>query len=155
MGKKNKQTKKILNENWKAITALSSSGVNYTDIANQFGVSRQALTARLKKSQSTTSTPDKLKVLILDIENAPMTSYTWGLWNQNINDGMRVEGNRSYMMTVAAKWLGSDEIFYYETRTEDDSSITAAILQLIDEADLVVGNNAKKFDLPKINAYAM
>ncbi|RLG55574.1 MAG: hypothetical protein DRN95_07735, partial [Candidatus Hydrothermarchaeota archaeon] len=55
----------------------------------------------------------------------------------------------------AAKWLHSDEIFYFETRNEDDSDITADILKLVDEADIVIGHNAQKFDMKKINAYAI
>ena len=155
MAKNNKITKKILNDNWDEITKLHKAGESASTIAKKFNVSRQALSARLnKKVLATPSTGPLLKVLILDIENAPMTAYVWGLWQQNISPGMRIEGNRSYMMSVAAKWLHSDEIFYFETRTEDDSEITAEILKLVDEADIIVGHNAQKFDMKKINAYA-
>ncbi len=154
MSKKNKQTKKILNDNWTDIVKSLASGSNFTVVAEAFGVSRQALTARFKKGKVKVETPT-LKILTLDIENAPMLSWHWGLWQQNIGRPMRTDGDRSYMMTVAAKWLHDDEIFYYETRTEDDSKITAEILKLVDEADIVVGHNAQKFDMKKINAYAI
>jgi predicted RNA-binding Zn-ribbon protein involved in translation (DUF1610 family) len=156
MAKTNKKTKKILNDNWDAICSAVKAGESKSSIAKKYGVSHQALGARLRKRQvSSAEQGDTLKILTLDIENAPLLSFHWGLWQQNIGKPMRVEGNRSYMMTVAAKWLHSDEIFYYETRNEDDSTITAAILKLVDEADIVVGHNAAKFDMKKINAYAM
>jgi hypothetical protein len=150
-----KKTKAILNSNWEDINALRRSGATTKSIAKKYNVSRQVLEARFKKKPLTVEVASPtLKILTLDIENAPMMSYHWGLWQQNIGKPMRVEGDRSYMMSVAAKWLHSDEIFYYETRTEDDSELTAAILKLVDEADLIVGHNAQKFDMKKINAYA-
>ena len=155
---KNKLTKRILNENWDDILARKEGGETLTTIANLYGVSRPALAARLKKkSKAIVNTPatQTLKILTLDIENAPMLSYHWQLWDQSIHQPMRIENNRSYMMSVAAKWLHSDEVFYFETRNEDDSAITAAIIKLVDEADIVVGHNAQKFDMKKINAYAI
>jgi len=95
------------------------------------------------------------KVLILDIENAPMMSYHWSLWKQNIGKPMRIEGNRSYMMSIAMKWLGEDTVYYFETRTEDDSVLVAQTLAFLDEADFVIAHNGAKFDIPKINAYAI
>ena len=97
----------------------------------------------------------KPRILILDIENAPMMSYHWGVWKQNVGQPMRIEGNRSYMMSIAMKWLGEDEIYYYETRTEDDSTLVAQTLTFLDEADFVIAHNGAKFDVPKINAYAI
>lgn len=151
-----KKTKKILNDNWDDIQKLKEDGVATKDIAIAYGVSRQVLEARFAKKAITTSAANPtLKILTLDIENAPLMSYHWGLWQQNIGQPMRIDDNRSYMMSVAAKWLHSDEVFYFETRTEDDSEITAQILKLVDEADIIVGHNAQKFDMKKINAYAI
>jgi DNA-directed RNA polymerase subunit RPC12/RpoP len=84
-----------------------------------------------------------------------MLSYHWGVWKQNIGKPMRLEGNRSYMMSIAMKWLGEDEVFYYETRTEDDSKLVGQTLAFLDEADFVIAHNGAKFDIPKINAYAI
>ena len=158
MAKTHKTTKKILNENWDDICERIGAGESLTDIAMIYGVSRPALSARVnKKGTNIVRTPatQTLKILTLDIENAPMTSYVWGLWQQNIQPSMRVEGDRSYMMSVAAKWLHEDKVHYFETRDEDDSQITAEILKLVDEADIIVGHNAQKFDMKKINAYAI
>ena len=156
MATSHKKTKAILNKHWKSIVADKASGMSIKDISMSYGVSRQTLEARFKK-QVVTNTPanPSLRILVLDIENAPMMSYHWGLWAQDIHQGMRIPDTRSYMMCVAAKWLGEDEVFYYETRTEDDSLISAQILKLVDEADIIIGHNAKRFDMKKINAYAI
>ena len=152
-----KRTKKILNDNWDDIEKLKADGVSIKDIAVAYGVSRQVLEARFSKTKAIKVKAEQptLKILTLDIENAPMKAYVWGLWQQNIGANMRLPDNRSYMMSVAAKWLHEDKVHYFETRDEDDSEITAAILKMVDEADIVVGHNAQKFDMKKINAYAV
>lgn len=156
MAKDNKKTKRILNENWDAIVKQIEAGETKTNVAQLFGVSRQALSARLNKhSISTTTKPVPLKTLILDIETSPLSSYHWGLWQQNIGDPMRFDDDRSFMMSIAMKWLGSDEVFYFENRTEDDSEILKETFKFLDRADLVVAHNGKKFDLKKINAFAL
>ena len=156
MAKNNKITKKILNDNWEEITKLHKAGTNTSDIAKKFNVSRQALSARLKKKViATPVTGPLLKVLMLDIETSPLLSYHWGLWQQNIGQPMRIEDNRSYMMSCSMKGLGNDEIYYFESRTEDDSELLKNVLKFVDEADVVVAHNGKAFDMKKINAYAI
>lgn len=152
--KTNKQTKKVLNDNWKRILDLKDKGISVKDIAMTFGVSRQALSARFKKIKKMPK-DDKLKILILDIENSPMTSHHWGLWKQNINQPMRIDGDRSYMMSIAMKWLGDTEVHYFESRTEDDSELVEATISFLEEADVIIAHNGKKFDIKKINAYAI
>lgn len=156
MAKNNKITKKNLNDNWGVITKLHQAGELISAIAKKFNVSRQALSARLNKEVvATPSTGPLLKVLLLDIETSPLLSWTWGLWQQNIGQSMRIEDNRSYMMSCSMKWLGNDEAHYFESRTEDDSHILKAVLKFVDEADVVIAHNGKAFDMKKINAFAL
>jgi len=49
---KNKNTKKILNENWEEILVLHRSGEAISSIAATFNVSRQTLSARLNKTKT-------------------------------------------------------------------------------------------------------
>lgn len=91
------------------------------------------------------------KILILDIETAPLLVRTYGLWNQNISTGFIQKD--WYILSFAAKWLDSDEIFYLDCRDthEDDSKICELAWSLINEADVVVGHNSDRFDLKKLN----
>mgnify|MGYP002639934537 FL=1 len=160
MGKK-KNIKKILEENWEEIAQLASSGVEISTLSSYFNVPVNDINAKLKKENQPSTTPikgkqdKKLNILILDIENAPMMSYHWGVWKQNIGEPMRIEGNRSYMMSIAMKWLDEDKIHYFETRTEDDSELIGKTLPFLDKADIIVAHNGKAFDMKKINAYAI
>lgn len=90
------------------------------------------------------------KILILDIETAPNIAYVWGAWKQNVGSNQWVQ--KSHIMSFAAKWLGDDpsETIYVESRKSDDKLLVTAMFELLDEADMVVAHNGKRFDLPRI-----
>lgn len=96
-----------------------------------------------------------LKILLLDIETAPLRSFTWGLWKQNV--GLNQIENDWFMLTWSAKWYGKNEktvgmrLKKEEAIEQDDSRILEKLWKLMDEADVVIGHNGDKFDIPKIN----
>ncbi|KKK55411.1 hypothetical protein LCGC14_3074810, partial [marine sediment metagenome] len=49
------------------------------------------------------------KVLVFDVETAPLRSYTWGLWKQNIQTSHIISD--WFMLTWSAKWLFGEEVF--------------------------------------------
>lgn len=97
------------------------------------------------------------KILLIDIETAPMRAFQWSLWqkytsiNQMISDG--------YVLNWSAKWLGddyvySDSLHYHKswpTEPENDKIIVQSIRDMLDDADVVVGHNVDKFDLNTLN----
>jgi len=96
------------------------------------------------------------RVLILDVETAPLKSYTWGLWQQNV--GLNQIEREWFLLSYSAKWLGAPEgeVYYKDLRgkvhTEDDSEILDELWKLLNECDVVISQNGKKFDIKKINA---
>lgn len=94
------------------------------------------------------------KILILDIETAPILAYVWGLWDQNV--GLNQIKSDWHVMSWSAKWLGSKECFYEDQRNaktfEDDKKILQKLWKLMDEADIICGQNSVRFDTKKINA---
>lgn len=92
--------------------------------------------------------PNKVKILLVDIETAPNVAYVWGVWKQNV--GINQMKENGYIMSFAAKWLDDDSGIYRENRTGDDKELVEHLLELLDEADIVIAHNAKKFDLPLI-----
>lgn len=94
-----------------------------------------------------------MKTIILDIETAPSLAYVWSFWKQNIGEDMVVDYG-GYIMSCSIKELGSNDVVYLESRSENDKAITKDILKYLDDADFVVAHNGKKFDLPFINARA-
>jgi len=88
------------------------------------------------------------KILIIDIETAPNIAYVWGAWKQNI--GYNQWKQKAHIMSFAAKWLGEDEIIYKENRKGNDKAIVKAMFRLLDEADIAIAHNGRKFDFPTI-----
>jgi len=135
------------------ICELKAIGMKHRDISEQvFGV----------RTKASSTGP---RILTFDIETAPNIGCHWGLWQQNIGLGMLM--NEWSVMSWSAKWFGDNEedVIYEDNRHEWDGS-AASILdrpdkdrellkgmwRLLDEADIVITQNGKKFDVKKLNA---
>lgn len=96
------------------------------------------------------------KVLLLDIETAPVLGYVWGLWENNL--GLSQIKQDWYVIAWAAKWLNDkpSQTMYMDQRKaknmEDDSAILKEIWKLLDEAEIVITQNGRQFDCKKLNA---
>ena len=93
--------------------------------------------------------------MIFDIETAPLRAYVWSRWKQNIYLEQTI--SEWFMICWSAKWLGSEEVFSEcltpdEIKEEKDSRIVKQLWSLIDQADIVIAHNGKRFDVPKINS---
>ena len=99
------------------------------------------------------------KILIFDIETAPIKAYTWGLWNQNI--GLNQIKHDWHFLAWAAKWYGdpSSKVMYADNskakNVRDDRKLVKALWVLLDRADIVITQNGEKFDIRKFNARAV
>lgn len=97
-----------------------------------------------------------MRILILDIETAPLKSYVWGIWNINLGHSLNMLESDWFMLTWSAKWLFeetilSDKLTSEEVLTENDARISKSLWMLLEEADAVVAHNAIKFDIKRIN----
>lgn len=94
------------------------------------------------------------KKLFIDIETAPMQAYVWKMWKENVALDQLKDG--WFIMSFAASWDGSDDVIYADCRmdykNEDDTNLLAHLWLLLDEADIVIAHNGRKFDARKINA---
>jgi DNA polymerase III epsilon subunit-like protein len=94
------------------------------------------------------------KILIFDIETAPIEAFVWSAWKQNVGSNQII--NDWFMISWAAKWLFEDftisEVLTpKEILNKDDRRITGILHGLINEADIVIAHNGDKFDIKKIN----
>jgi len=159
---------KYTDEMIKFIIDLKGDGDCWEDIAAEFNASfpdqidseksSNAIRKTYKRSQfeGERETPKSPKVLIFDIETAPMLAYVWGLWDQNI--GLNMIKEEWYVMSFAAKWLGDapSKVIYYDQEgikpQKNDKKLLKEIWSLLDEADVVITQNGIKFDQKKLNA---
>lgn len=92
----------------------------------------------------------KPKVLIYDIENAPMLAYVWNCYQANTLKIVK----HSYMLSFAYKWLGEKKTHVlslpdydlYDDDPTDDWGLCDDLHALFNEADVVVGHNGVGFD---------
>jgi hypothetical protein len=96
------------------------------------------------------------KVLIFDIETAPILAHVWGLWDNNV--GLNQMMSDWHVMSWSAKWRKApeSEVMYMDQRNakdvQDDKAILKEIWELLNEADVVITQNGKRFDQRKLNA---
>lgn len=93
------------------------------------------------------------KILVLDIETKPLKVFTFGIRDQYINIEQIIEDWS--VMSWAAKIIGKDEVFYQDVSKNsdytDDELIIRGIWELMNDADIIVGQNSIRFDIPKLN----
>ncbi len=101
---------------------------------------------------------NKPKILVFDTETAPLTSYTWGLYDQNISlNQIKADW---HFLAWAALWLGdpAKKIIYRDNskakNIQDDRQLVIELHKLLEEADIVIAQNGDKFDIKKFNARA-
>ena len=98
------------------------------------------------------------KILVFDIETAPMTVFVWGLYKQRINHENIITD--WFKLSWSAKWLHEDDIMSNvltseEAKNNDDKRITKSLWKLLDECDIVIAHNAKSFDIRRVNSRFM
>ena len=98
--------------------------------------------------------PPEAKILIVDIETAPMLAYLYGMYDQSI--GVEQVVAHKYILSIACKWAHEDTIYYTDQRNrldlEDDKPILEWLMPFFEEANIVVGQNSERFDIRTINA---
>lgn len=135
---------------------LAKTGKSWRKIAELLDVSKSTVSDYLRKEfKSVEATPKKgPRVLIYDIETAPLLGYCWSLWDNNI--GLNQIHSDWHVLSWAAKWMGEEDVYYEDQRNsknvEDDKQLLQGIWKLLDECDFVITQNGKKFDQKKLNA---
>lgn len=89
------------------------------------------------------------RVLTLDIETSPALAYVWGLFDQNVSISQIVKPSR--MLCFAGKWLGEKQPVFRSEYHDGKREMVAAAWELLNDADIVVGYNHVKFDIPHMN----
>lgn len=92
------------------------------------------------------------KVLLLDIETAPLESLHWGPYDQNIAINQLKQDYS--ILSYSAKWIDSKKIYYADNRNaknvRNDKDLLKGIYNLMLEADIIVAHNLDKFDMKKL-----
>lgn len=96
----------------------------------------------------------RVKLLLMDIETAPILAHVWKIWDQNIGLNQIIQDWS--ILSWSAKWFGSNKIFYMDNRcskdVHDDKKLLLGAWDLMNEADIIIWHNGKKFDNKKLRA---
>lgn len=99
------------------------------------------------------------KVLTLDIETAPNIGLSWGIYDQNIPKVVQ----QGYILGFAWKWLGKKKVHScyiwdfdrYSHEPTNDIEVAKKWLEVVNQADVVVGHNSIQFDNKMMMAAVM
>lgn len=95
------------------------------------------------------------KILLVDIETAPLEALLWGLYKQRIPQQNVIK--EWSILSWSAKWLFDPEVMGQHVSPDEafnrqDKSILQGVWDLLDQADIVIGHNVVRFDVRKLNA---
>lgn len=114
------------------------------------------MTSITKKKKHFLHAHHRPKIKTIDIETAPLESYTWGLWKQNV--GVNQIKTEWSILSFASKDLGRKQVRYHDAggrgadKVRDDAHLLDLLWHELNEADIVIAQNGKHFDIRKINA---
>lgn len=147
-------------KDWKeeALRLATETDMSWRKIAKKLGVPKSSVSDHLrsvmKRSKGQSEEHKGPKILFYDIETAPLKAHLWSMWQHGV--GLNQIESDWYMLSFCCKWAHSDEVFYYDQRDakdiEDDYELVLKLWHFLNEADVVVGQNSKRFDTKKANA---
>jgi hypothetical protein len=87
-------------------------------------------------------------ILFVDIECSPITAHVWDVWGKVGGPSKVVEPQR--VMCLAAKWHGRGEVHFASEYHHGREAMIRTAWHLIDRADIVVGYNHIRYDIPHL-----
>jgi RNase P subunit RPR2 len=123
-----------------------------TETCSYFNINIETLHRYQRKVKFYETT--KPKILLLDMETCFMEVRTWNIGKNYLQHGQII--NDWFFLSWSARWLFSNETLCdvltpEEAIKKDDKRICQSIWSLINSADILIGHNLLKFDLPKLN----
>lgn len=154
--------------NWKkkALELANEGRLSWRGIAKTLNKPKSSISDFLRKEIKGYVKPSELikkahvgaysdpKVLIFDLETAPLIANVYRLWNNKFISHKDLERD-FFIYSFSCKWWGENEVFYRDNRSQDDFENDKELLinlsELINQADVLVGFNSTNFDVKKLN----
>lgn len=94
-------------------------------------------------------------VWVLDIETSPLVVMVWSLGKQYVGAESIIKD--WHIMSFSAKKLSApaNQMVYMEARDGNDRPLLNKLWDIFNEADIIITQNGKKFDEPKVRARMM
>jgi len=104
-------------------------------------------------------TKNRAKIASFDIETSPTKAFIWRRWKENIRLDQVI--SESYVLCAVVKFRHEkktrkvalpDFPKRWKADSEDDYEVVKWCWEILDESDVIIAHNAKKFDIPVLNA---
>jgi len=92
---------------------------------------------------------DGPKILTIDIETSPNLAHVWRIFQENIGIPQIIEATE--VLCFAAKWYGTKNVEFFSQHRHGQDQMVEEAYRLIDEADIIVHYNGKRFDMPHLS----
>lgn len=147
------------------VTSIDQTPYTWNQLGEMYGITGNAARKRWKKYNRATIMTKAVtapvngfepKILVFDLETAPLQAYVWRLWKQNVNPLNGQLQSEWFLLTYSAKWLFDNSIISgklskEEVLAEDDTRLVTELWNLLNEADIVIAHNGAQFDVPVLN----
>lgn len=144
------------NEIQSQIITYKNKGKSSRWIAKALGISKTSVNNTYNKSIVLLNKLPNAKYCFIDIETSPDVAVTFKRFKANLSqDNILQEGG--VILSIAWKWMHSDTthglaLTPEEAVTGNDKRLCAVLYALIEVADVVIGHNLDRFDLPVIKS---
>jgi len=96
-----------------------------------------------------------MRRLFIDIETSPNIVFSWSTGYKTFIDYQNIIRERS-IICICYKWADEKAVKFLKwDGKQNDKSMVAKIISVLNEADEVIGHNIEQFDLPWIRTRAM
>lgn len=89
-----------------------------------------------------------MKILAIDIETRPSLAYIWSLWDDSVPLDRLIDSGD--MISFGSKWIGKPGVEFMSVYHDSKKKMVKRVWELLNEADVVLHYNGKKFDVPHI-----
>ena len=115
----------------------------------------QAYKASRYYKQVPKQTTKPLNIMVYDLETSQVDARLWNTGQQYV--GHKALTSETRIVTVAWKWLGSDEVFTlkWSMKKKSDKKLMTKFVEEYNKADMVIGYNNNSFDNKLVVARAI
>jgi len=132
-----------------------SQKTSINDAAEKYGIKVSTAIRYIFDAKRSIQAPTKrsvfaAKVLVFDIETAPLLAHIWNRFPKFVSNNQILAD--WFMLSWSAKWLNEgasfgDVLTDKEAIKQDDTRICSSLWELMNKADVVIAHNGDKFDL--------
>lgn len=136
------------------ILTLHHAGASSRTIAKEVLASKSGINYLIQREKNLYETSKAPRILFLDLETAPSIVASFQRWNVNISPTSVIQEG-GWLISASWKFKGDSSVTNvlatrHEAMQGSDSRLVSELYSAINQADILVAYNGKRFDFPVI-----